>query len=205
MKRQSFLNHHEPSLRLSACLICAFANLSIGQIHRARCSLSAVKNSLNSNATGNHRKMRAVSAFVAGAAAALLHLPLPEEMPSVHDYLPLLPPGLPIFALYGLAHYTYLQEEYSKSLGIVETALALQKDVYPIPTIFWRTSRSSLRYPGGCHKKRLAGRFSKDYRYYLSIFRRMAQSSQSHHWPRCIGQPDDYGICCSHAGCPGMD
>lgn len=137
-KAELFLNHREPSLRLSACLICAFANLSIGQIHRARCSLSAVKNSLNSKAGGNHPKMRAASAFVAGAAAVLLHLPLPEEMPSLHDYLPLLPPGLQIFALYVLAHYTYLQEEYSKSLGIVETALALQKDVYPIPTIYLR-------------------------------------------------------------------
>ncbi len=34
------------------------------------------------------------------------------------------------------AHYTYLQEDYGRSLGIAETALALQSEIYPIPTIY---------------------------------------------------------------------
>ena len=34
------------------------------------------------------------------------------------------------------AHYTYLQEEYEKSIGLVDATLAMQTEVYPIPTIY---------------------------------------------------------------------
>ena len=66
----------------------------------------------------------------------LLHLPLPEEIPSVHEFLPLLPPGLRAFALYVLAHYLYLKEDYSRSAGIVEATLAMGGEEYPIPAIY---------------------------------------------------------------------
>lgn len=45
----------------------------------------------------------------------LLHLPLPVVMPPVEEYLPVLPPGLQVFAL---------------------SALALQAKDYPIPSIY---------------------------------------------------------------------
>ncbi len=56
-------------------------------------------------------QFRAASAFIASTGAVLLHLPLPEEMPEVESFLPLLPPGLRAFALYVQAHYLYLKEE----------------------------------------------------------------------------------------------
>lgn len=34
------------------------------------------------------------------------------------------------------AHHTYLQGDYAKSLGIVETALSIEPDTYPIPAIY---------------------------------------------------------------------
>ena len=49
--------------------------------------------------------MRAAAGFVAAAGAVLLHLPLPEGLPSTAEFLPLLPPGLRAFALYVYAHY----------------------------------------------------------------------------------------------------
>lgn len=57
---------------------------------------------------------------MAFAAAVLLHLPLPEEMPPTDEFLPLLPPGVRAFALYVEAHYLYLKQEYAISAGIVE-------------------------------------------------------------------------------------
>ena len=57
---------------------------------------------------------------MAFAAAVLLHLPLPEEMPPAESFLPLLPPGLRAFALYVQAHYLYLKEDYANSAGMVE-------------------------------------------------------------------------------------
>ena len=131
-----YLTSADIEIRLSACLIYAYANLSIGQIHRARHALSAVKNTLATTGSDTPPQFRAAAVFIATAAAVLLHLPLPEGLPPTQEYLPLLPPGLRVFALYVQAHYTYLQEEYEKSIGLVDATLAMQTEVYPIPTIY---------------------------------------------------------------------
>ncbi len=80
--------------------------------------------------------MQAASAFVAAAGAVLLHLPLPEGLPEIQGFFPLLPPGLRAFALYIYAHYRYLQGDYGPSAGIVEGALAMGAGHYPIPAIY---------------------------------------------------------------------
>lgn len=77
-----------------------------------------------------------IDAFIAAAAAVLLHLPMPEEMPSVQEFAPLLPFGLRAFALYVEAHYLYLQMNYEKSIGIIESALTMGAEQYPIPAIY---------------------------------------------------------------------
>ena len=41
-----------------------------------------------------------------------------------------------MFALYVQAHQTYLEGDYGKSIGIVETAFALEGQQYPIPSIY---------------------------------------------------------------------
>ena len=81
-------------------------------------------------------QLKAAAAFINYAAVVLLHLPLPEKLPSSGEYLPMLPPGLRAFALYVQAHYTYLQKDYSKSLGIVEATLAMHGEDYPISAIY---------------------------------------------------------------------
>src|SRR5699024_878733 len=52
------------------------------------------------------------------------------------EFMPLLPPGLRMFALYVQAHHTNLQQDYSRSLGIVETAFVMQTEIFPIPAIY---------------------------------------------------------------------
>lgn len=135
-KAELYLNSENLALKLSACLICAYANLSIGQIHRARYSLAEVKNTLANANAGGTSVFRAGESFIAFAASVLLHLPLPEEVPPIQEFLSVLPPGLQIFALYVQSHYTYLRGEYEKSIGIIETALAIHGTIYTIPTIY---------------------------------------------------------------------
>ena len=121
--------------RLSACLIYAYANLSLGDIPRARFALGELNASLT--AAGERApQLQAASAFVASAGAVLLHLPLPEELPDSESFLPLLPTGLRAFALYVQAHYLYLKGEYGPSAGMVEGALAMGGAAYPIPAIY---------------------------------------------------------------------
>lgn len=131
-----YLSHPEVSLRLSACLIYAYANLTLGQIPRARQALSGVRNILAAADANTPPQLRASAACIVIAAAVLLHLLPPESIGSLQDHVRLLPPGLRMFALYVEAHRTYLQGDYSKSIGIVETTFAMQTEIFPIPSIY---------------------------------------------------------------------
>lgn len=132
---EAYLTSSDMGARLSAFLIYAYANLSIGEIPRARFALGELSASLAA-AGERSPQFRAAAAFIASTGAVLLHLPLPEEMPETDSFLPLLPPGLRAFALYVQAHYLYLKEEYAHSAGIVEATLAMGAAQYPIPAIY---------------------------------------------------------------------
>ena len=73
---------------------------------------------------------------MARTASVLLHIPEPEGLPPAGEALPLLPPGLRLFACYVQAHCLYLEGEYQTSLGMVLGAFAMQDDAYPIPAIY---------------------------------------------------------------------
>lgn len=131
----AYLTSPDAGARLSACLIYAYANLSLHQIQHARFALDEVQMFLTEGAEQTPQR-KAAAAFVAATSAVLLHLPLPESLPSIREFLPLLPPGLRAFALYVQAHYLYLKHNYAQSIGIVETALTMGAGQYPIPAIY---------------------------------------------------------------------
>ena len=132
---EPYLTSADVGAKLSACLLSAYANLSLGRIQRARFALGELNTALS--AVGEQTpELRAAPAFVATAGAVLLHLPLPEELPEMESFLPLLPPGLRAFALYVQAHYLYLRGEYGKSAGVVEATLAMGAEDYLIPAIY---------------------------------------------------------------------
>ena len=133
---EMYLSHPDPSMRLSACLIYAYANLSLGYIQKAQYALAQVKNTMVSRDEEVSPQLRAAAAFIMTTAAVLLHLPLPEEAAELPAQIHLLPPGLRMFALYVQAHHAYLQGDYGRSIGIVETAFTMQADRYPIPAIY---------------------------------------------------------------------
>lgn len=132
---EGYLTAAEGGIRLSACLLFAYACLSMGRIDHARNALGEIRRTLASSGETDPAA-RATEAFVAFAAAVLLHLPLPEEMPPAESFLPLLPPGLRAFALYVQAHALYLKGAYAHSAGIVEATLSMGASGYPIPAIY---------------------------------------------------------------------
>lgn len=129
------LGSEDLDTRLSACLICAYANLPLGRIDHARRALDAARGAL-ARASVDDPKLRAAEGFIAQAASTLLHLPAPEGSPGAGDVVPLLPAGLRAFAFYVQAHAVYLAGDYARSLGIAETALMGMEEVYPIPAIY---------------------------------------------------------------------
>lgn len=132
---QVYLTAKDAGVRLSACWIFAYSCLTMGRIDHARRALHEIRSTLTAGGAAA-APGRAIEAFVAFAAAVLLHLPLPEEMPPTDEFLPLLPPGVRAFALYVEAHYLYLKQEYAISAGIVEAALAMGAAGYPISAIY---------------------------------------------------------------------
>ena len=131
----AYLTSPDMGARLSACLIYAYANLSLHQIQHARFALDEMQKFF---AAGVEKApyLRAAGVFVAATSAVLLHLPLPEELPEVEGLLPLLPTGLRAFALYVQAHALYLKGAYAHSAGIVEATLSMGASGYPIPAIY---------------------------------------------------------------------
>ena len=132
---EAYLTSADRGARLSACLIYAFANLSLGNVQRAQFALRELNAALSA-AGRQSAEIQAASAMVASAGAVLLHLPLPDQLPELEGLLPLLPPGLRAFALYVQAHDLYLKGEYGKSAGMVEASLAMGAAEYPIPAIY---------------------------------------------------------------------
>lgn len=70
-----YLSHPDAALRLSACLIYAYANLTLGQPHRVRRALEQVRASLDDPAVAASPGLHAAAVFIVTTAAVLLHLP----------------------------------------------------------------------------------------------------------------------------------
>lgn len=131
-----YLNHPNSMLRLSAGLLCTFANLSLNQINSARMGLDNLRSNLEKALREEKNpKNLAMTLFVANAGTTLLHLPL-GDIPSVAENLTELPKGMRLWGCYVLAHRAYLKQEYERSLGIAETCLMLSTKVYPIAMIY---------------------------------------------------------------------
>ena len=130
------LKSGDPGARLSACLICAYANLALGRIQDARYALSEARGALAAHAGKPPAELAAVEAFIASTASVLLHLPVPDDVPPAADVLPLLPPGLRLFSCYVRAHQLYLDGAYETSLGVVLGAFSMIDRTYPIPAIY---------------------------------------------------------------------
>ena len=131
-----YLDSDEPALCLSACLIFSYANLTLGQIQRARAALVRVQQSIDAFDADTLPELRAAGLFIVTTASVLLHLQLSNEMPDLSAAFKYLPPGLRQFAVYVQAHQKYLAGDYTGSIAVVENALNFERAVYPIPAIY---------------------------------------------------------------------
>ena len=159
---QRRLDDPDAAIRLSACLIYTYANLPLGQIRQAVDTLRELSQKNTDPDQVMPPPLLAARAFIASTAAVLLHLPPPQELPAPETYLPVLPPGLRAFAMYVQAHYTYLQGDYAKSLGIVQATFGKHAQVCPIPAIYLHQEavmdNMSLRRPEEAQAHLLAAR-----------------------------------------------
>ncbi len=133
---EEYLTSADLALRFSACWLYAYANLALDRIPRARQAMTQIRNTLESLDDSTPPAHRALAVCVSTGASVLLHLPLPKILSPLKQYIHLMPPGLKLFVLYIEAHHSYLNQQYGACIGIAETALALEGELYPIPSIY---------------------------------------------------------------------
>ena len=132
-----YLASPDMMIRLSASLLYVYSCISLGQTGQAGQVLSQLKNIILEFGVGGGGSFAAKAAsFISGTAAVLLHLPFPDNALPICEMMDELPQGLRAFALYVFAHQMYLQGNFDKSVGIVEAALAMGGECYPIPAVY---------------------------------------------------------------------
>ncbi len=131
-----YLEHEDIALKISACWLYAYANIVTDQIHKSKQAMGIIRSlAMNVNEDMPLReKAYAVSVFT--GASVLLHLPLPKILTPLKTYIHIMPPGLRLFILYIEAHHAYLNRHYGVAIGIAETALALESELYPIASVY---------------------------------------------------------------------
>ncbi len=133
---EPYLVHEDVALRVSACWIFAYANLALDRIPKAKQAMGVLHAMVESVDENTPLRDKALITCCSTGAAVLLHLPLPKILTPLKTYIHMMPPGLRLFVLYVEAHHAYLNRQYGVAIGIAETALALESELYPIPTIY---------------------------------------------------------------------
>ncbi len=133
---EPYLTHEDIALRVSACWLYAYANIELDNVERSKQSMNIVHTLVASMNDETPPRDRAYTVCVSTGASVLLHLPLPKVLTPLKTYIHMMPPGLRLFVLYIEAHHAYLNRQYGVAIGIAETALALETELYPIPTVY---------------------------------------------------------------------
>ncbi len=133
---EGYLTHEDIALRLSACWIYAYSNLALDRIGNARKAMGHLQNVMENINEDTPKEYKALAVCISTGASVLLHLPLPKILSPLKQYIHALPAGLRLLVLYVEAHHSYLNKQYGAAIGIAETALALESELYPIPSIY---------------------------------------------------------------------
>lgn len=129
---REYLSSKVIELRLSACMLYGYSNLTLGNAAAARRGLEGIqacmKMAMKSKVSD---EVFASCVFAGYVGAVLLHLPT-EGIPSLWEYSGGLPEGLRLFAIYMVAHQAYLNGEIWSAHGMGRAALFMTEKTYPI-------------------------------------------------------------------------
>mgnify|MGYP004676830641 CR=1 FL=1 len=123
-------------LKLSACMLYTYSNLTLGNARASRRGLEEIKECVKKELTSpTSRQNTAYCVFAGYLGAVLLHLPA-KGLPDMKHFMADLPHGLRIYATYVMAHELYLKGEYGRALGLCDAALFFCEGTYPISMIY---------------------------------------------------------------------
>ena len=129
---RGYLSSRVIELKLSACILYGYSNLSLGNVAAAKRGMKGIQSCVKIAMKKKVPKDVYASCLLAGyVGAVLLHLPT-DGMPAFGEYSRMLPEGLRLFATYVMAHHTYLNGEIWSAYGMGKAALFMAERSYPI-------------------------------------------------------------------------
>ncbi len=133
---EPYLTHSDIALKVSACWLYAYANIMLNNPERCAEALTIIEDLAATLTDTTPIKEKAYITSASTGASVLLHLPMPKILTQLSKHIHTMPAGLRLFVLYIEAHHSYLNKYYGTAIGIAETALSLEGDLYPIPTVY---------------------------------------------------------------------
>ncbi len=134
---EKYIDSEDESLRYSANVMCTFANIFRGHIHLATFFSELVSKDLEKGLQNKNapKELHAIGILTANIGKILLNVPVPET-PPLEEYLHFLPQGIRLYGAYILAYKAYKEKDFSKAIGICDTALAFCNNFYPVAAIY---------------------------------------------------------------------
>lgn len=158
---EPYLKSDDLPLRISACFICGYANLSLNRPFAARMCLENLSETAVDARISQNDDLRAGYLLITTASVVLLHLDPKLDVAELSSLAARLPEGLRLFASYVLAHHAYLKGEWGRCVGIVENALTMKQGSYPVSELFCRMVATmgwmSLKEPDKAHAHFMTG------------------------------------------------
>lgn len=115
---RGYLSSRVIELKLSACILYGYSNLTLGNVAAAKRGMEGIQSCVKIAMKKKVPKDVYASCLLAGyVGAVLLHLPT-DGMPAFGEYSRMLPEGLRLFATYVMAHHTYLNGEIWSAYGM---------------------------------------------------------------------------------------
>ncbi|MBQ7354176.1 MAG: helix-turn-helix domain-containing protein [Clostridia bacterium] len=134
-----YLEHSDAGLALSANLMHAFSNLSMGKLAQVRDGIARIHGRTAALlATETDPLCRANAILLRTAADVLLRVPNANTV-ELARVISVLPKGSQLFGCYVLSYAAYQRDEYDYSRGVIDLALALGGDDYPLAANYLRT------------------------------------------------------------------
>lgn len=134
---KKYLTSEDLMLRLSADILYVFSNLTLGNATEAQEARLDIKRCLKRAFQDDaSEEMKASCVFAYYLIHIFLHIQVEKGMPSFEAYISYLPIGQRLLAISVLSHDMYLKKDYLKAQGVVQTAMLMTDDTYPIPFIY---------------------------------------------------------------------
>lgn len=133
---EPYLDSENTVLQTQSAMVCIFSNMLAGHLNITYFAADVIKETLQDiTLKKNDNSVIAANVLAAVMIKIQLHLPF-DSLPLIEEYTKYLPEGPRLFACYLSAYKAYMNKDYSRSLGILETALNCSSKCYPVAFIY---------------------------------------------------------------------